>query len=448
MLIMAMIVPFRGIRYDSTRISNLGDVTAPPYDVISDEERDALYELHPNNVVRLILGKQEPGDSEKENRYTRAADHFDSWLREGILKQDPEPALYLIETEYTMDGQVRTRLGFISLVELEDFKSGRILPHEKTFSATKADRLRLIRACKANFSPIFSLFSDAGGDVMAPLREWTKRFDPDLIVQEPVGNRHRLWRVKDPDFCVETADKLGSRQLYIADGHHRYETALNFRNEIVAQKGHLDPSAPCNYVMMYLSSIQDPGLAIRPVHRLLRSVPQSAIDGFAQKANAYFDVETIVGHEKNHGSETLQSFFAKIRAGAERGVMGAVFRNCPTLFVLRVKEGVMDSLFGDKIPKSLRRLDVTVATRLVLQTILGFNSADLDDEKRILYSSLTEKAFDAVATGSCDMALIMNPTRMSHVEEVSQAGLIMPRKSTYFFPKILSGLVMNKIDGI
>jgi len=125
-----------------------------------------------------------------------------------------------------------------------------------------------------------------------------------------------------------------------------------------------------------------------------------------------------------------------------------VFRNCPTLFVRRVKEGVMDSLFGDKIPKSLRRLDVTVATRLVLQTILGFNSADLDDEKRILYSSLTEKAFDAVATGSCDMALIMNPTRMSHVEEVSQAGLIMPRKSTYFFPKILSGLVMNKIDGI
>jgi uncharacterized protein (DUF1015 family) len=442
---MATIIPFRGILYNQNKVQHLKDVVTPPYDVISEQERQEHFDRHPQNVIRLILSKAEPGDTGQNNQYTRAARHFHTWLQEGILKQDDAPALYVTEMDFRSEGAVRTRLGFIALVQLEDFGKGGILPHEKTFSATKADRLRLMEACKTNFSPIFSLFSDPDEEIVSLLRSSKEGVEPDVDFMEVVGYHHRLWRVTDPKVHRQVREKLAGKPLYIADGHHRYETALNYRNQIVSEKGTFDPEAPYNYVMMYLSSMQDPGVIMRSVHRMLCQVPRSAMDGFAEKAAAFFDVEVMDAHD-NGQKEVRAAFLAKIRAGAQQGVIGALVRDHRSFYVLRIKGGIMDQLFDGDIAEPLRKLDVTIATRLVLQKVLGFEDHALDDENRILYTSRTPKAFDAIHGGKCDVALILNPTRLSDVEETSKAGLIMPRKSTYFFPKVLSGLVMNNLD--
>ncbi len=441
---MAVIKPFRGILYNQDMIEDLGDVVTPPYDVISEQQRQEYFDRHPENIVRLILSQGNSHDTDKNNRYTRAADFFRKWQDKGILIRDHDPTIYLTAMDFKSEGLARTRLGFVVLVRLENFHQGGIIPHEKTFSATKQDRLRLMKACKANFSPIFSVFSDPDDEVNRIFRGRMEKVPPDFIFQEVIGYRHRLWRIRDQGIHGEIEQKLANKKLYIADGHHRYETALNYRNEIMKGKDQFAPSASYNFVMMYLSSMQDPGLIIRPVNRMLSHAPEGTLDGFIKKAGTFFDIEVMdIG---NKYDEIQSSFVAKIRAGAKHGVIGAVIRGHKAVYVLKVKNGVMGQLFEGEIPVPLRRLDVTITTKLVFQQILGLINAELDDEKRILYTSRTSKAFDAISSGNCVMALILNPTRLSDIEEISKAGLVMPRKSTYFFPKVVSGLVINKLD--
>jgi uncharacterized protein (DUF1015 family) len=443
---MARIIPFRGILYDPEKVPNLEAVITPPHDVISASEQEDHYKRHPRNMIRLVLGKVYPEDTERENRYTRAGKLFRTWLDEGVLRQDDEPALYVTETDYRINGEVRTRFGFIALVGLERFEKGVILPHEKTFSATNADRLKLIEASRANFSPIFSLFSDPDNEILGSLRAAVGSLRPDLDFEDLMGYRHRLWRVRDQQIHKKIGLLLADRPLYIADGHHRYESALEYRNRIMSEQQTVDASAPCNFVMMYLTSMHDPGLAIRPAHRLLCDLDKRAVDDFAHKARTYFDIETLDFDRTNH-EEIVKALLSKIRAGGNIAtVIGAALRDGNCFYVLRVKGGVMDRLFGQEIPAPLRRLDVTIVTRLVLQEILGLNGAALDDEQRILYTSDADKAIRAVHAGECAMALILNPTKLSQVQEVSDAGLTMPRKSTYFYPKVMTGLVINKID--
>jgi uncharacterized protein (DUF1015 family) len=441
---MAKIVPFRGILYDREKIQNLRDVITPPYDVISAREQQAYYRRHPQNIIRLILGKVYPQDTEYNNRYTRAAKFFRVWQEQEILVQDAVPAFYVTEIDFTLEGTLRTRSGFIALVELEDFKGGRILPHEKTFSGTKADRLRLMEACKANFGPVFSLFSDPGDKILRALRTATKGIEPAFQFEDLKGYRHRLWRLTDPQLHSQIAEDLADGSLYIADGHHRYETALTYRNHMASKRGTFDRDDPSNFIMMSLSSLDDPGLTIRPVHRLVYNVPQQAIKGFLDKAQTYFHVERLKSDGLSR-TEVAGDFLSRIREEAEKGVIGVVLRDHRDLYLLRVKEGIMDRFFGGEIPPPLRKLDVTMATKLVLEHILGFDDTDLDDEERILYTSRTEKALKAVDTGKCSLALILNATRLAQIEEVSKAGLTMPRKSSYFYPKVMTGLVINKI---
>lgn len=443
---MARIIPFRGIYYNPNKVQDLKDVTTPPYDVISEKQQQEYYERYPHNVIRLILGKTGREDTECDNRYTRAANFFHEWLKQGVLTQDRAPAFYLTEIDYVEDGAVRTRFGLIVLVELEDFEKGGILPHEKTFSATRADRLRLMEQCKANFSPVFSLFSDPGEKVFGTLRDSIERIEPDTRFKDLEGCGHRLWRLQDPQLHREIGEMLAATHLYIADGHHRYETALKYRNQVMSKQGTFGPDDPCNFVMMSLTSLNDPGLLIRPVHRLLCNVEQQAMNDFSNRASACFDVEQLRFDGLNR-AEVEAAFLANVRAGDDRGVIGAVLKGHTAFYILRVKEDAMNRLFYGEIPAPLKHLDVTIATKLVLQQILGFDDAALDDERRILYASRAEEALEAVDTAKCDIALILNATRISQIEEVSKAGLTMPRKSSYFFPKVMTGLVMNKLGG-
>jgi uncharacterized protein (DUF1015 family) len=431
---MARIVPFRGILYDPEKVPDLKAVITPPHDVISVNEQQEFYERHPQNMIRLILGKVYPEDTEYHNRYTRAAKFFHDWLDEGILRQDKEPALYVTEIDYGMDGKVRTRFGFIALVGLERFEKGIIRPHEKTFSATNVDRLKLLEASRANFSPIFSLFSDPENEVFRSLRRGIEGLRPDRDFEDLMGYQHRVWRVIDHEIQREIGQMLADRSLY----------ALKYRNRIMSQQPSLGPDDPCNFVMMYLTSMHDPGLAIHAAHRVLCNVDRAPIENFIHKASAYFDIETLDFDSLNR-KQIEKAFLSKLRAGGNGTVIGATLRDAKGFYVLRVKEGVVDHLFGQEIPGPLRRLDVTAVTKLVLQEILGLNGAALDDERCILYTSRADKALDAIHSGKCAVALILNPTRLEQVQAVSDAGLIMPRKSTYFYPKVMTGLVINKI---
>lgn len=442
---MARIRPFRGVLYNPKKVPDPKAVITPPHDVISPKEQQEYYEAHPQNMIRLILGKVFPEDSEHDNRYTRAAQSFRSWLEEGILKRDDASAIYVTEMDFGFDEEVRTRLGFISLVGLERFEDGIIRPHEKTFSATKTDRLRLIEASRANFSPIFSIFSDHDNAILGLLRSAIQTLRPDLDFEDLKGYRHRLWRVTDPKVHEEIEWRLADRPVYIADGHHRYWTALEYRDLVKSQQPALAPDHPCNFVMMYLTSMQDPGMALRPVHRVVCDVKKRAVEDFIDKAGAYFDIETRdIGHMDR--KQIDRASLKQAMSGGHRTVIGVALRNDKAFYVLRMKEGVMNGPRGQTIPEPLRKLDVTIVTKLVLEDLLGLNGPSLDDERSILYYSTVDEALDVVYGGGCPMALILNPTRLSELQEVSDAGLIMPRKSTYFYPKVMTGLVINKLD--
>jgi len=441
---MAKVIPFKGILYDPNKVSDLKAVITPPHDVISGLEQQEYYKAHPQNMIRLILGKVNPGDTEYDNRYTRAAKFFRSWMDEGILKQDKEAAFYVTEMDYSLGGEVRTRFAFIALVRLESFEKGIIRPHEKTFSATNADRLKLMEASRANFSPIFSLFADQHNVIFGPLRAAVQGLQPDLDFEDLMGHQHRLWRVTDHQIHEEIGRTFADRSLYIADGHHRYETALEYRNRIMSQQPRLDPNDPCNSVMMYLTSIHDPGLAIRPAHRVLCNAERTRVEDFINEARPYFDIETLNFDPLNR-EQVEKAFLSKVRTGANGTVIGVALRNDKGFYVLRLQGGVMDRLFGQEIPIPLRKLDVTAVTKLVLQEILGLNGTALDDERCIMYTSRADTALDAIYTGKCPIALILNPTKLDQLREVSDAGLIMPRKSTYFYPKVMAGLVINKL---
>ncbi|MBW1860631.1 MAG: DUF1015 domain-containing protein, partial [Deltaproteobacteria bacterium] len=426
---------------------DLKAVVTPPHDIISPEEQEDFYGAHPQNMIRLILGKMSPEDTDADNRYTRAAKSFRTWLDDDILQRDKEPAFYVTEMDYTVDKQVRTRLGFVAVVELHEFEEGIIRPHEKTFSATTTDRLNLIEACKTNFSPIFSLFADPPNEISELLRTAIQPLPPDQDFEDLQGFRHRLWRITDPEVQKGITERLADRAIYIADGHHRYGTALTYRNKIKAQNPALDSDDSCNFVMMYLTSMHDPGLALRPVHRVVREIDKDALEGFVNRARTHFDVKTFdldtLDRRKIENTSLGQAV-----TGTNSIVIGAAMQDEDDnrLHILQAKEGVADRILSQDMPESLRKLDVTVVTKLVVEGLLGLNGATLDDERSIQYVSTLDEALHAVHTEKCPIALIINPTRLDQLQEVSDAGLIMPRKSTYFYPKVMTGLVINKID--
>jgi uncharacterized protein (DUF1015 family) len=442
---MAKILPFRGILYNPEKVPDLKAVVTPPHDIISPEEQESFYGAHPQNMIRLILGKMYPEDTHVDNRYTRAASSFGTWLDDGILQRDKEPAFYVTEMDFTIDEEVRTRIGFVALVELHEFEEGIILPHEKTFSKTTTDRLNLIESCKTNFSPKFSLFADPPNETSELLRAAIQTVSPDQDFEDAQGFRHRLWRVTDPEVQKQIAERLADRSVYIADGHHRYGTALTYRNKIRAQNPALDSDDPCNFVMMYLTSMHDPGLHVRPVHRVIRQIDKEPVENFLDKARMHFDVQTFdldaLDRKKIENTSLGQAI-----TGTNSILIGVALRDDKRFHVLQPKEGVTDRVLSHDMPEPVRKLDVTVVTKLVVEGVLGLNGNALDDERTIQYVSTVAEALHAVHEEKCPMALIINPTRLDQLQEVSDAGLIMPRKSTYFYPKVMTGQVINKID--
>jgi uncharacterized protein (DUF1015 family) len=440
---MATALPFRGLTYNLDKIGDLKNVTTPPYDVISPEEQEAAYACHPQNVIRLILGKTADTDTEADNRYTRAAECCATWADESVLVQDPAPALYLCATDFTVGETPRTRWGVIARVRLEPFEKGIILPHERTFSKVKSDRLALMKACHANFSPIFSLFP-GGTALLRDLQAAVSGHPAEMDFEDVQGHRQRLWRLTDPAVQERLAEALAPRPLFIADGHHRYETAMVYRDWVAERTPDFTADHPANFVMMYLAAMEDPGMVIRPAHRLLKSVDAETVDRMLSRARDVFEVATYSWDGTDRAS-TEAAFFADLAADPDRTTIGVLAKDQNAFHLLRIRPGVMADRYGDELSAALRDLDVTVLTRLIFMDLMDFDQERLDDDQLIGYRSVAAEAVAAVADGPHDLAFFLNPTRIDQVQRVAREREIMPRKSTYFYPKVITGQVFHPL---
>lgn len=425
----------------------MAQVVVPPFDVISREEQQNAYDCHPNNMIRLELNKGGEAGSETDSPHLRAAHYLSSWRADRILVQDDAPALYLTATDFPIGRRQCTRLGFIAAVRLEPFEKKVVLPHEKTFSRVRSERLALMKACHANFSPIFGMYSDPHNHVLAAAVLTPEEHPPEIDFVDGNGHRHRLWRLSDPGLQRQITDRLKTHRLYIADGHHRYETAMAYRRWREETSGPLPSDHPANFVMMYLTGMETDGMVILPAHRLLKPVPAAQRRRLLEAAPEYFD---IVGFSPAQagGPPDLPALQAAMAESSGETRIGVVLKDQRRLVLLRLRDGVMERLYAKDTPAALMKIDATVLTRLVFMKLLFFDRDRLDDHELIGYASTVEQAVDRVQSGEYDIGFLLNPTPIEQVKQVADAGLIMPRKATYFYPKVLSGLVVRSLQPV
>ncbi len=446
---MAEILPFIGTRYNSQLIGDLSKVIAPPYDVITPEMQEALYERHPNNIVRVELTKNEEDDSFAD-KYARAANYLRTWRSDGVLIEDNQPSIYLYEQEFALPtGEVKKRRGFYALVKLEDYASGGIKAHEHTFAGPKADRLKLLRATRTNVSPIFVIYNDPDGATAALLNE---RFDNSKPWEEVVdddGVTHRLWVVSKKEFILQLRELMKSRNLFIADGHHRYETALAYRNEMRQETGKCDGKQPFDYMMMYLTHAEQDGLVILPTHRVLTKAIMAEVDlkeALDELKESFEITEDRVNLKKS--AEEGKRLTEKVeKLGKTRPSFGMVDASGKVRY-LRLKKNVdpADLIESDDVPAPVRKLDVVLLHNYVINRVMiGNPEFELADDE-CLYVRDAKRVLDLLAEKKGLLAFIMNATPMEQVLEIVSAGYKMPHKSTYFHPKLASGLVLRNME--
>ncbi len=435
---MADIRAFRAYRYDLGRVGTLGDVIAPPYDVIDPTLQQSLYGRSPYNVIRLILNKESPADTETDNRYTRAATTLRDWLRDDVLLQDSARGLYAYHQDFEVEGRRFTRKGFLARVRLEPFGAGRIYAHEETMSGPKADRLKLFHATAMNLSPIFGLYPDPDDAVMRQLEAVTNRNLP-LEATDHLGVVSKLWPVIDQQVVSAVIGQLSPKPVFIADGHHRYETGLKYLEERHAAGEVSNDEAASNFILMMLVDMNDSGLVILPTHRLLSGLPGLTADKLASILGGHFTIEKIgIGEQgacdtwdliETDGSQDLLGF-----GTVADGVWQTARFHAPE---------TMAKLAAGHSP-AWRGLAVSVLHVLVLDHLLA---PTLKVKPECKYVHLLREVTDATAAGQCDLAALVPPATMSHVEQIAGNLEKMPPKSTYFYPKLLSGLVFNSLKG-
>ncbi len=440
---MAEIAPFKGLRYNPERIPNLSQVVIPPYDVISPREQEIFYGCNPYNMIRLELGKTTADDTESANPHTRAAKYLEEWQKSGVLRREDRPALYYYELDYTLvDGPKSTRCGFLCLLRLEGFEAGGVRPHERTFQAVKDERLKLMLACHANLSPVFALYSDPHGLVDHTLKV-TREAEPVMEFRDREGMEHRIWRVLERQSFQTVRTLMRDKAIFIADGHHRYETALNYRAIQRERYPDAGEGAPFEYIMVYLSNLNQGGLTILPTHRLLRHLESWSPDAFLRSAEAFFEVEEYEDSDTGRAKWAAVLNAARPRKETVIGFQSHRGRSC---HLLRAKtEAVAKFLGGCAIPAVLHGLDVVVLDQVLLKQLLALPDSFLADSDNIHFKHDLEEAVNDVRSGRYDAGFFINPTRIEQVQEVASAGLIMPHKSTYFYPKVGSGMVIHPL---
>jgi uncharacterized protein (DUF1015 family) len=411
---MAEIIPFRGFLYDVSKVS-VEDVLAPPYDIVSPELRESLYKKSPYNIVRIDFGKEELGDNESENKYTRARRCFDDWIKSGILIRSDKPSFYAYEVVYTIHKVRKRYLGFLCLVKLEELGKGSIYPHECTHSTPKQDRLNLLKACEANISPIFSLYKSPSNGISGVLSKTTLT-EPYLQAADVFGHLHRIWRIDRTEEIEIIRRELADKDVFIADGHHRYETSFEYWKEMSVRKRASSAKKSCDYTLMFLTNLIDEGITILPTHRLIKEIPEDIVEMLSR----YFEIETITN-----------DFDIRKKLSDRKNALG-FFRKSEGVWHILTYKG--QNLSG--VHSNLREIDVIILHELILKKILP--TAEMGYEMDIA------KALDQVNHGGYAAAFFLNPTKVEDVEKSALSSMRLPPKSTYFYPKLLTGLVLNK----
>jgi uncharacterized protein (DUF1015 family) len=433
---MIHIAPFRGVLYSQKKIRDLARVIAPPYDVISPAEQDRLYKKSPYNFVRLDLS-HEPGS------YDAVAQTFNEWQAQGIFERDEQPAIYFLSQRFKLrSGEERIRQGFIVVIELQELETGDIRPHEKTHDAPKEDRLKLMLACQAQLSPIFALYAQPKETINRILALAVEGVAPVIDVEQDNGDICKMWRITDAEVIQKVQREMQDQQLLIADGHHRYEATLSYRDHMRQERGQWSGQEPFNYILTYCANIDDENVAILPTHRLVRGYSHKPFLELEEALQTNFYVEQ---HPKT--PEGKISFLKALRTAARKHrVIGASFKRDPRYLILRLKNKRIMQRLAKDLSAPLRELDVTTLHWLILGHILGMTPEQQESGDTIHYFQDEEMVLQTLEKEDFQAAFILNATKAEEIQAIVAGGEKMPQKSTYFYPKLPSGLVVNKID--
>lgn len=434
---MANVKPFRGLRYDTKKVGSLSEVTTPPYDIISPEEQEMYCKKNKNSIIHLELGKTYDTDTEANNRYTRAKDKLNDWMANGILKFEDTPAYYLYEEVFSLpDGSVKSLKGLISAVELVPFSEKIILPHEETLSKAKADRFCLMDETHANFSPIYFLYMDEKKTVNRIISEVSRSL-PEESFQTADGITHNLWVIKDNALLAQIETAFSDKQLFIADGHHRYETALNFRDKLKKDIPDFNENHGGNFILAFTVEMDDPGLVVLPTHRILRNLDDFNEEKTINALKTTFSVEKLntafpaADAEKTlfeHSDNTAFAFYTGkdyfyLLTLSDQNAMKNALPNCSDAY---------------------RGLDVSVLHTLILDSLFRIDTDNMANQKNLVYTKFANEAIDSVKQGNAQCSFLLNATKVRQIKDVSLLNEKMPQKSTYFYPKLITGLVINK----
>lgn len=432
---MADVRPLKGIRYAPETVNDLAQVVTPPFDVISAEAQERYYTRNPYNVVRLELGKITSEDTTLNNRYTRAARTLAEWRLKGVLRQDDAAAYYAYQQIFTHEGQSFTRTSLLARVRLEEWEKQVVLRHEHTRKKDKDDRLQLLRACSVNLSPIMSMYNDPQGRIRRLLDDHLQQ--PLIHITDEAGEQHLLQPLSDPALIERIQDFFVERQLYIADGHHRYETALNYRNEVIEARHGIDIDDAANFVMMALIDLDDPGMLVLPTHRLISDLSSQVLANLTSaKLREYLHVRELAEinattlQELDQAGQIAPSFLLITPAQSR---------------LLTLNEAGKKRMAEAGHSDAWKELDVSVAHTLILEDLLQLQAADLTAGQHVRYTHEASEALTAVPEGKAQVALLLNSTRVRQICEIAEADDQMPQKSTYFYPKLITGLVLNPL---
>jgi uncharacterized protein (DUF1015 family) len=423
---LAEISPFSGIRYNQEIVADIASVICPPYDVISSEEQKAYYEKSEYNVIRLEHGITMPKDTKTNDKHSRANATFNQWLKDQVLTVDHVPSFYIHEHSFTYQNIRRRRLGFMACVRLEPWENKIIFPHENTVPGIKSDRLDLMRACAANFSPLLGLYEDVGQKVTKLLSSQASR-KPAIDFTE-ADETHRLWVANEPEFVQRVSHFLASRPIYIADGHHRYETALAYRDE--RRQENPSDSEAFNFVMMSLVTFSDPGLIVLPVHRLVNNLSSKALTQFRDNLETLFEVESVPLEEA--GPPDIRGAITRI-LGLEPG----------NVIALRPHQSSsLKEMMPEDHSEIYKRLELSIVQHLVIDKLIA-----LDKGSSVAYTPNMVQAHQLVESGEYQLAFLLNPITVATIKAIADANDKMPGKSTFFYPKLPTGLVINRLEG-
>lgn len=428
---MAIVCPFRGVMYNQKKVGNLDDVVTPPYDVISPADQQGYYDRNPYNAVRLILPMVDESAG-STGKYESSSSYLNEWLNEGILERDKEPALYAIRQQYEINGEVKKRLGFTCLVKLEDYSQGTVLPHENILAKPMDDRLNMLRYTKSNYDSVFGLYADRETEnILNRAIQQT----PDVSATDKDGVLCELWKISDSDAVQGIVEALAKQSILIADGHHRYAAALAYRDEMRKLAGAINLEAPYEYVMMTLVSLDDPGLVVLPTHRMIRNLESFNSEEFLKQLSAHFDVSEVAP------DTLMQSVEALFTKGHAFGLY--IGKNAYT--VMLKSDAKPEELVESPGSDALKNLDVTLLHSLILEKYLGIGSKQMAAQSNLSYTRNAEEAIRLVDEGAYQMAFMMNPTKVSEVRSIAASGEKMPQKSTFFYPKLLTGMIIRLI---